>query len=145
MKTIVKHFNELSNIELYEILKVRCSVFVLEQTCLYPELDDKDQEAYHVFIEEDNEIKAYLRVLDKGVSFEEVSIGRVLTTQRNKGYGNIILEKGIQVAKEKFNAKAIRIEAQTEAKGYYEKFGFKQVSDEFLEDGIPHIEMLYIK
>ncbi|WP_426351220.1 GNAT family N-acetyltransferase [Alloiococcus sp. CFN-8] len=142
MEFIIKRFEELTVDELYEILKVRVSVFVVEQECPYQEVDEKDKNAYHVFIKGNEGIKAYLRVLDKGISFEEVSIGRVLTTERGIGLGDKILEKGIEVAKEKMNADKIRIEAQCYAKGFYERFGFKQVSDEFLEDGIPHIEML---
>ena len=142
MEIIIKKFNELSLEELYEILKIRVSVFVVEQNCPYQEIDDKDKQAYHIYIRENNQIKAYLRVLDKGVSFPEVSIGRVLTTERNKGYSNILIKEGIKVAKEKYNADKIKIEAQVYAKKMYEKHGFKQVSNEFLEDGIPHIIML---
>lgn len=142
MEFIIKRFEELTLYELYEILKVRVSVFVVEQECTYQEVDEKDKKAYHVFIKDNEVIKAYLRVLDKGISFDEVSIGRVLTTERGIGLGDKILEKGIEVAKEKMNADKIRIEAQCYAKGFYERFGFEQVSDEFLEDGIPHIEML---
>ena len=142
MEFIIKRFEELTLYELYEILKVRVSVFVVEQECTYQEVDEKDKNAYHVFVKDNEVIKAYLRVLDKGISFDEVSIGRVLTTERGIGLGDKILEKGIEVAREKMNADKIRIEAQCYAKGFYERFGFKQVSDEFLEDGIPHIEML---
>lgn len=142
MEIIIKKFNELSLEELYEILKIRVSVFVVEQNCPYQEIDDKDKQAYHIYIREDKQIKAYLRVLDKGVSFPEVSIGRVLTTERNKGYSNTLIKEGIKVAKEKYNADKIKIEAQVYAKKIYEKHGFKQISDEFLEDGIPHIIML---
>ena len=142
MEIIIKKFNELSLEELYEILKIRVSIFVVEQKCPYQEIDDKDKQAYHIYIKENNQIKAYLRVLDKGVSFKEVSLGRVLTTERNKGYSNIIIKEGINVAKEKFHADKIKIEAQSYTKRLYEKYGFKQISDEFLEDDIPHIIML---
>lgn len=142
MEIYIKRFEELSSEELYEINKIRVAIFCLEQNCLYQDLDDKDKNAYHVYIKENDKIKAYLRVLDKGISFDEISIGRVLTTERGVGFGNIILKEGIRVAKEKMNADKIKIEAQSYAKGYYEKFGFKQISDEFLEDGIPHIKMI---
>lgn len=142
MEIYIKRFEELSSEELYEIIKIRVAIFCLEQNCLYQDLDDKDKKAYHVYIKENDKIKAYLRVLDKGISFDEISIGRVLTTERGVGFGNIILKEGIRVAKEKINADKIKIEAQSYAKGYYEKFGFKQISDEFLEDGIPHIKMI---
>jgi len=143
MKIHIKIFNHLTTVELYEILKARAEVFVVEQNCVYQDLDEKDKKACHVWIEGDGHIKAYLRVLERGVTFEEVSIGRVLTTERGKGYGNEILKAGIDVAKDRFQAEAIRIEAQCYAKGYYEKHGFRQCSEEFLEDGIPHIQMLW--
>lgn len=142
MDLVVKRFGELSLDELYEILQVRVAVFVVEQNCAYQEIDDKDLYSYHVFLKDDTGIKAYLRVIDKGVSFEEVSIGRVLTLKRKCGLGNRILSEGIKVAKERMNANKIKIEAQSYAKGFYEKAGFKQVSEEFLEDGIPHIQMV---
>lgn len=142
MDLVVKRFKELSIEELYKILQVRVAVFVVEQNCAYQEIDDKDRYSYHVFLKNDTGIKAYLRVIDKGVSFEEVSIGRVLTLKRGCGLGNRILLEGIKVAKERMNADRIKIEAQSYAKEFYEKAGFKQVSDEFLEDGIPHIRMV---
>lgn len=142
MDLVVKRFEELSLEELYQILQVRVAVFVVEQNCAYQEIDDKDLYSYHVFLKDDRGIQAYLRVIDKGVSFEEVSIGRVLTLKRECGLGNRILLDGIKVAKEKMNADKIKIEAQSYAKEFYKKAGFKQVSEEFLEDGIPHIQMV---
>jgi ElaA protein len=142
MDLIVKRFEELSVEELYEILQIRVAVFVVEQNCAYQEIDDKDRYSYHVILKDDSEIKAYLRVIEKGVSFEEVSIGRVLTLKRGCGLGNRILSEGIKVAKERMNADKIKIEAQSYAKEFYEKAGFKQVTEEFLEDGIPHIQMV---
>lgn len=142
MDLIVKQFEELSIKELYEILQIRVKVFVVEQKCAYQEIDDKDQYSCHVFLKDDTGIKAYLRVVNKGVSFEEVSIGRVLTLKRGCGLGRKILMEGIKIAKERMNAEKIKIEAQSYAKEFYEKAGFKQVSEEFLEDGIPHILMV---
>ncbi|MCH3964518.1 MAG: GNAT family N-acetyltransferase [Clostridium sp.] len=142
MELIVKRFEELSLEELYKILQIRVAVFVVEQNCAYQEMDDKDRYSYHVFLKDNTGIKAYLRVIDKGVSFEEVSIGRVLTVKRGCGLGNRILLEGIKVAKQRMNAGKIKIEAQSYAKGFYEKTGFKQMSEEFLEDGIPHIKMV---
>lgn len=142
MELVVKKYNELTLDELYEIIQARISVFVIEQNCPYQDLDDKDKNAYHVILRDNNVIKGYLRVLDKGVTFEEESLGRVITTERGKGYSIIILKEGIKVAKEKYGAKKIRISAQLYAKGVYEKVGFKQVSGEYLEDGIPHIQMI---
>jgi ElaA protein len=142
MDLVVKRFEELSVEELYKILQIRVAVFVVEQNCAYQEIDDKDRYSYHVFLKDDAGIKAYLRVIDKGVSFEEVSIGRVLTLKRGCGLGNRILLEGIKVAKERMNADKIKIEAQSYAKEFYIRSGFKQVSEEFLEDGIPHIQMI---
>ena len=124
MKTYVKTFNELTLDELYEILKVRVDVFVVEQNCPYSELDGIDKEAYHVFLKD-----------------EDVRIGRVLSKRRRQGFGTLLLKEGIRVAKEKLNAEKIVIEAQVYARKMYEKLGFVQVSGEFLEDGIPHIKM----
>lgn len=142
MELMVKRFDELTVHELYAILKLRVNVFVVEQACIYPELDDKDLRAHHVWLEENGEILAYLRVLEPGVSYAEASIGRVIAARRRQGLGSRIVAAGISVAKERLGAEAIRIEAQTYARGLYEKLGFRQTSEEFLEDGIPHIEML---
>lgn len=143
MELFIKRFEELSADELYEILQARVSVFVVEQNCPYQELDGKDKSSYHVILKDSMGIQAYLRVVDKRVSFDEVSIGRVLTLKRGCGLGNRILVEGIKVACERMNADKIKIEAQSYAKGFYEKMGFIQVSDEFLEDGIPHILMIW--
>ena len=142
MEFTTKHFTQLTTDELYELLRLRSAVFVVEQTCIYQEADGKDRHAYHVWLEEDGEIAAYLRVLEAGISFDEVSIGRVIAVRRRQGYGSRIVAEGIRVAKEKYGATAIRIEAQTYARGLYEKLGFRQTTEEFLDDGIPHIGML---
>ena len=141
MDLTVKRFEELDINELYEILKLRVDVFVVEQNCPYPELDDKDKSAWHVYIREGGKITAYLRVLDPGVSFDTAAIGRVISTRRRCGLGTKLLQEGIRVARERMNADAIKIEAQTYARAFYELQGFRQTSEEFLEDGIPHIEM----
>lgn len=141
MKVISKHYSELTVDELYGILKARAAVFVVEQNCPYQDLDDRDKDAYHIYLEENGEILAYLRVLKAGVVFDCAAIGRVLTTVRGMGYSTIILNEAIKLAKEVLLSEKIKIEAQTYAKGMYEKLGFVQTSEEFLEDGIPHIEM----
>lgn len=142
MELCVKRFGELTKEELYAILKLRVSVFVVEQNCPYMELDDRDQAAIHVFLRENGEILAYLRVMDRGVNSEYVSIGRVIAAKRRCGLGSAVLRAGIQTAEEKFGADRIYLEAQTYARGLYEKQGFRQSSKEFLEDGIPHIKMM---
>lgn len=145
MEYIVKKFNDLSLEELYEILKIRCAVFVVEQNCPYQDIDELDKNSYHICIKEDNKVVAYCRVIDKNNPFHEVSIGRVISVVRRKGYGTLLVQKGIDIAKEKYNANKIIIEAQTYARRLYEKVGFKQISEPFLEDGIEHIKMCYEK
>ena len=139
---VVKTFDELTTAELYEILRLRVGVFVVEQNCPYPELDDRDQSALHVWFRNDDGIQAYLRVMDRGAESEYVSIGRVIAVKRRCGLGSMLLAEGIRAARERFRADYIYLEAQTYAKGLYEKQGFRQISGEFLEDGIPHIKML---
>ena len=141
MELTVKRFDELDIFELYEILKLRVDVFVVEQNCPYPELDEKDKSAWHVYFREDGEIIAYLRVLDPGVSFDTAAIGRVISARRRCGLGTKLMREGIRVARERMNTNAVKIEAQTYARSFYEQLGFVQTSEEFLEDGIPHIEM----
>ena len=97
--------------------------------------------AYHLWLSDEDGIQAYLRVLQKGARFEDVSIGRVIAVKRRRRLGSQILAAGIQTAKEKFQAKRIVIEAQIYARKLYENAGFVQTSGEFLEDGIPHIQM----
>ena len=143
MEFVIKQFYELTLDELYKILKVRTSIFVVEQNCPYQELDDLDQNSYHIYLEEDNQIIAYARVIPKDNPFHEVSIGRVLVTKRRHGYGTKIVQKAIEVAIEKYHAEKIVIEAQTYVKKMYENVGFKQISMPFLEVGIEHIKMVY--
>ena len=142
MELCVKRFHELTVDELYDILKLRVSVFVVEQDCPYMELDDLDQSALHVYIKDADGIQAYLRVMDKNEHREHVSLGRVIAVKRRCGLGSRIVCEGIRQAKEVFHAQSIYLEAQTYAKGLYEKQGFRQISEEFLEDGIPHVKML---
>ena len=143
MEITVKKFEELTVNELYDILKARVNIFVVEQNCPYPELDDKDKKSLHAWITEGGELMAYCRVLPQGVSYEEASVGRVISLKRRMGYGTKIVNLGIELARKHFGADKIRIEAQEYARELYEKCGFRQVSDRFLEDGIWHIEMLW--
>lgn len=128
--------------ELFDIFKARMSVFVVEQSCPYQDIDEADREAYHVCIKDGGMILAYLRVLPKGTVHGEVSLGRVLTLKRGAGLGTKLLACGIETAREKFGARRIVIGAQSYARGFYEKSGFTQISDEYTEDGIPHIRMI---
>lgn len=142
MEILVKHFDELSTVELYEILKTRAEIFVVEQNCVYQDLDDKDQDAIHVFCwNDEGRIAGCLRVFMKDAENGVAQIGRVVTLEHGKGLGGQLLRKGVEVATESYKAKEIYLEAQVYAIGYYAKEGFEVVSDEFLEDGIPHVKM----
>ena len=138
----VKRFGELTPYELYEILRLREAVFVVEQACAYQDIDGKDRGAIHAWLSDADGIAAYLRVLDRGVYDEEVAIGRVLSLRRRQGLATRLLREGIRIAREEFGAEVISVEAQVYARALYEKLGFRQASEEFLEDGIPHIRML---
>ncbi|MCR5403573.1 MAG: GNAT family N-acetyltransferase [Butyrivibrio sp.] len=134
-----KFFKELSTRELYEILKARAEIFVVEQNCVYQDLDDKDYHSLHVFFEENGRVTAYLRAFlrDDG----RVQMGRVLTLHHGSGLGGKLLREGIGQVKEKLRPESIYIEAQCYAAGYYAREGFVVCTDEFLEDGIPHVGM----
>lgn len=132
-------FEQLNTVELYELLRARVNVFVVEQTCPYPELDGIDYDSLHVYYESEGKVLAYLRAFYKEPGV--VQMGRVLTVERGTGLGGRLLSEGIREIKEKFEAQKIYIEAQTYAIGFYEREGFKLCSDEFLEDGIPHVKM----
>lgn len=139
---ICKSFDELTTCELYEILIARSAVFVVEQNCVYQDLDKIDYESIHVFSQkESGEVTAYLRLFMKKDEENTAQMGRVLTTERGKGLGGEILREGIRAAKEKLNATEIYIEAQEYAIQFYSREGFEVTSDVFLEDGIPHVEM----
>ena len=139
----MKTFEELSNDELYEIMKLRSKVFVVEQKCIYQDLDDRDQDAVHLFFRDDDGIEAYLRVMDKNEHNNMITIGRVVSIKRRSGLATALLKEGIRIAEDSFGAEKVYIEAQVYARSLYEKIGFGQVSEEFLEDGIPHIKMIY--
>ena len=139
MKLVCKHFDELSNEELYKILKARQDVFVVEQECPYHDIDGADMDALHVFIEDKNNVLAYLRAIRKDT--DTIQMGRVLTLQRGEGLGKEILKAGIQRIIRNYDPHRIYIEAQSYATGFYEQEGFVICSEEFLEDNIPHIGM----
>ena len=140
-----KIFKELTTDELYELLRVRSETFVVGQNCVYQDLDDDDQKSIHLWLTVANKVVALARVCPAGTHMKEISIGRVVTTERNKGYGNQIMLHAIDAAIEHFGATVIDIEAQEYAKGFYESVGFKQSSDTFMLDGIPHIKMTWTK
>ena len=141
MELTVKHFSQLSAEELFEIYKLRVSVFIVEQKCPYQDVDDADRTAYHLWLKDENGIAAYARLLPPGVTFPTAAIGRVIAVRRRCGLGTRIVDSAINAAREKLSADVITIEAQVYARSLYEKAGFVQTSEEFLEDGIPHVQM----
>lgn len=145
MDFVIKHFDDLTNDELYKILKARIDVFVVEQNCPYEECDNKDYDSIHIFSQENNEIIAYLRIIPAGVSYKEPSIGRVLVAKeyRRQGIAKKMMNKALVYISNNFENDSIRISAQKYLLDFYKSLGFEEVSDEYLEDGIPHHEMLY--
>lgn len=139
-----KAFNELTIQELYELLKLRSEVFVVEQDCIYQDMDGKDQIALHVLGYKNNALVAYSRIFKPGDYFKEASIGRVLVAEneRKHKYGYSIMEASITAVKEYFNEETIRISAQCYLKRFYNNLGFKETGEEYLEDGIPHVSMI---
>ena len=144
MNFIVKTFKELTTSELYEILQLRSEVFVVEQNCVYQDIDGKDQKALHVLGIKNGKIVAYTRLFNSGEYFDTPSFGRVIIkeTERKYGYGHHLIKASIQAVVDNYNETKITISAQTYLKKFYESHGFVKVGEDYLEDGIPHIEMI---
>ncbi len=141
-----KAFKDLSVDEYFEILYLRTAIFVVEQDCPYQEVDEKDRQSYHLFgTTENGEVIAVTRILPKEISYDEISIGRVALKKeyRGKGIADTLMIESFKFVEKQFGKQAIRISAQEYLLKYYNKHGFKQVSEVYLEDDIPHIEMLY--
>lgn len=140
----VKTFDELTKIELYEILRLRSEVFVLEQNCVYQDIDQKDLQALHIIGTKDSQIVAYARAMDSGIYFSEAAFGRVLVREnyRKMGYGHKITSASIAAIKEHFDADEIRISAQVYLITFYQSHGFQTIGNRYMEEGIPHISML---
>lgn len=144
MKIKIKTFQEFSLEELYEVLALRSEVFVVEQDCVYQDIDGKDPKAIHVLGYKDDQLVAYTRCFDKGFYFDQASIGRVIVKQeeRKYGYGHVIIDASIKEIEERFHTNSIKISAQQYLTKFYESHQFKQVGEGYLEDGIPHIAMI---
>ena len=140
----IKKFNELTTDELYVILQLRSEVFVIEQDCVYQDLDYKDQLAYHILGVLDNQIIAYARIFKSGDYFLEPSIGRIVVKKefRKFKYGYKLVENSIQFIENNLKENNILISAQSYLTKFYNSLGFIQISEEYLEDDIPHIKML---
>ncbi|OLA35011.1 MAG: GNAT family N-acetyltransferase [Firmicutes bacterium CAG:321_26_22] len=141
MNLIAKKFEELDIAELYEILKARTEIFIMEQNIHYQDMDNVDYKSLHCFFMEENKVIAYLRAFYQEDNNDIVRIGRVLTLRHGNGIGRELMEKSIVVIKEKMKCKKINMDAQKHAVGFYEKFGFQVVSDDFLEEGVVHVVM----
>lgn len=139
-----KTFNELTKQELYSLLQLRSEVFVVEQDCVYQDLDGKDENALHVLGFKKDKIVAYTRIFKPGFYFKEASIGRVVVAknQRNYKYGYAIMKASIKAIKSHFKTSEIKISAQCYLNTFYTNLGFKNIGESYLEDGIPHIAMI---
>jgi ElaA protein len=137
-------FNDLRVVELYEVLRLRSAVFVVEQQCVYQDMDGLDQKAMHLLGVQGGELQAYARCLEPGVKFAEASIGRVLVRQRARatGLGHALMEQAVLATAQVWGPQAIRIGAQAHLAGFYARHGFKDVGQPYVEDGIAHLEML---
>jgi ElaA protein len=141
---LCKHFDTLTTAELYAILELRVEVFVVEQNCVYQDIDNKDQASFHFMGWNENKLVAYTRIIPPAISYPEASIGRVVTSPivRRSGIGKELMERSIAQVKILFGNTPIRIGAQVYLEKFYTSLGFRQTSPVYLEDGIEHIEML---
>ena len=142
----IKRFNELSTSELYQLLQLRSEVFVVEQNCVYQDIDGKDEKALHLLGEIDNKVVAYSRIFKPKDYFENASIGRVAIAEKYRAqkWGHQLMQEAISGIENNFGIQSITISAQLYLKKFYESHGFVQIGETYLEDGIPHIEMLRI-
>lgn len=143
MQYAIKPFHDFDVNTLYAILKLRTDVFVVEQNCPYPELDGHDDKALHLYAQDNGEIVAYARILPKGITYETSAIGRVVVSPKARGGGTArqLMQKAIDIIHQDWQENAITIGAQVYLKAFYESLGFQIISDEYLEDGIPHVDM----
>jgi len=144
LQIAIKKFKDFSANELYTVLQLRSEVFVVEQDCVYQDLDGKDQRALHVLGYQDNELVAYTRIFGPGDYFSKASIGRVVVKEsaRQNEYGKEIMNASIQAVNSEFNETTIHLSAQTYLKKFYNSLGFQEIGAEYLEDGIAHVGMV---
>lgn len=141
---LIKIFSELNTKELYQILQLRSEVFVVEQNCIFQDIDNKDQESYHLLCQVDGILAGYTRLLPAGLSYNEISIGRVVTAPafRGMGLGKELMLKSIEACEKLFEETTIRIGAQRHLSKFYTSLGFIESGEPYDEDGILHIEMV---
>lgn len=144
MKIEIKRFSELTIQEMYKMLQLRSEVFVVEQDCVYQDIDGKDQKALHILGWENEVLVAYTRCFKQGDYFDKASIGRVIVKEKYRkfGYGHEILKASISEIQERYQTNIIKLSAQQYLTRFYESHGFKQTGEGYLEDGIPHIAMI---
>ncbi|MCP8618127.1 GNAT family N-acetyltransferase [Salirhabdus salicampi] len=147
MQWMKKSFQQLSNNELYAILKERVDVFVVEQECPYPEIDNVDQDAIHYYLQIGERIAAYCRLIPSGTKFEEASVGRVIVNRdfRGNGYARTMLKNAILILLKDWGETSIKIQAQLYLEEFYQSVGFQTVSEPYMYDGILHIDMILHK
>ncbi len=145
MKTEIKHYSDLSKEEFHDLIALRIAVFVVEQNCPYQELDGLDKDAYHVLIKNQGTIIATARILKPGVAYKETAIGRVVTAanSRDLKLGHVLMQESMDYIGKVLNFSSVRLSAQSHLVGFYSKYGFKPTGKDYLEDGIPHSEMLF--
>lgn len=144
MEIKVKTFQELNVKDLYKILQLRSEVFVVEQNCVYQDIDGKDMDALHVLGFKNGELVAYTRCFDAGKYFDKASIGRVIVKGNNRkyGYGHQIMKASVDEIRSRYNTERIKLSAQQYLIKFYESHGFQKTGEGYLEDGIPHIAMI---
>ena len=144
--SICKAFKDLTVTELYALLRLRSEVFVVEQNCVFLDMDNKDQLCHHLLLYADATLAAYARILPPNVYYAESSIGRVITSlaSRGTGTGAVLMEAAIKAARNLYNNQPVRIGAQLYALKFYERFGFQRDGDVYVEDGIDHVEMILL-
>ena len=138
-----RKWDDLEKNDLHEILMLRSKVFVVEQNCVYQDIDNKDPEAIHLYGKLHNKIISYSRIFNEGVFYKEISFGRALVSKskRGKGIGDLLVKKSLEIIKENWPNKKVKISAQAHLKNFYKKHGFTEKGKEYLEDGIPHVSM----
>jgi ElaA protein len=143
MEITIKPFEQLTNYEVYNMIRIREEIFILEQDCVYVDCDKNDTICDHLLVKKNDEIIATLRIVPAGVKYEQISIGRVVVTEqvRKQGLGTKIMKEALAYIEKKYGQVPVVLSAQVSIKGLYEKSGFKVVSDIYLEDGIDHVKM----
>ena len=137
-------FHSLTPVQLYSVLQLRSEVFVVEQACIYQDLDDLDQDAMHLVGYLDDQLVCYARLVPPSIKYEEPALGRIASSPsvRRSGYGRAVVSRAIEICQDIWPSEGIRISAQQRLENFYKEFGFKTVSTPYLEDGLPHVEMV---